>query len=325
MEILTQFEIPFTLFLQSLGSWLEYPMQAFTFLGNELFFLLVMPAIYWAIDPQIGFRTGMMLILSGGINSFFKFLFHSPRPFWVDERVTAYSSETGFGLPSGHSQNSAAIWGIIAASLKKKWATIVIALLVFFIGISRIYLGVHFLRDVLSGWLIGVLLVVIYMKLETPVSSWLQKKTLIYQVLLGFLLSLLLIGLGLLGQTTSRTFSVPPAWIQTAVSSGADAPDPYNIEGVITIAGVALGFTAGYAWYRARFGTYTVKCASSKRILRYVIGLVGIVVLYFGLKLVFPEEPFLLGMILRYIRYALIGFWVTALAPLAFRALHLDR
>ena len=325
MELLTELEIPITLFLQSIGSWLEYPMQAFTFLGNELFFLLFMPAIYWSIDPKIGFRAGMMLIISGGVNSFFKFLFHSPRPFWVDERVTAYSSETSFGVSSGHSQNSAAIWGIVAASMKKKWATILVAILVFLIGVSRIYLGMHFLRDVLSGWLIGVLIVLVYMKLEKPLSRWLQNKKLGYQLLMCLLLSLLLIGLGVLGQTTSRAFTLPPEWIQTAVSSGAEAPDPYNIEGVITIAGVALGFTAGYAWYRSRFGVYTIKCSTGKRLVRYLIGLAGIVILYFGLKLVLPEEPIALGILLRYLRYALIGFWVTALAPLIFRALDLDR
>ncbi len=80
MDALIEFEILFTAFWQNLGAWLEYPMQAFTFLGSELFFLLVMPALYWSIDPVIGFRAGMMLILSGGLNSVFKMLFRTPRP-----------------------------------------------------------------------------------------------------------------------------------------------------------------------------------------------------------------------------------------------------
>ena len=55
MDALIDFEIAFTLFIQNLGNWLEMPMQAFTFLGSELFFLLIMPALYWSIDPVIGF------------------------------------------------------------------------------------------------------------------------------------------------------------------------------------------------------------------------------------------------------------------------------
>ena len=135
MEALIDFEILVTLFWQNLDGWLEYPMQAFTFLGSELFFLLVMPALYWSIDPVIGFRAGMMLILSGGLNSILKMLFLTPRPYWVDSGVRAYSSETSFGMPSGHSQNSAAIWGIIATTIRKKWAYVFAVLLVFFIGL----------------------------------------------------------------------------------------------------------------------------------------------------------------------------------------------
>jgi hypothetical protein len=61
-----------------------------------------------------------------------------------------------------------------------------------------------------------------------------------------------------------------------------------------------------------------------KRLLRYLVGLVGIFILYFGLKLLLPEEPLMIGIVIRYARYALIGFWVTFLAPWLFRRLHLD-
>ncbi len=63
-----------------------------------------------------------------------------------------------------------------------------------------------------------------------------------------------------------------------------------------------------------------------KKLARYAFGLLGIVALYFGLKLIFPEEePILVGAIFRFIRYALIGLWVTLFAPLFFRHFHLDR
>jgi hypothetical protein len=88
---------------------------------------------------------------------------------------------------------------------------------------------------------------------------------------------------------------------------------------------VAFGFTAGYAWWRHLYGAYEIKCSSMKKLARYVFGLLGIVTLYFGLKLIFPEEPMLIGAIFRFIRYALIGLWVTLFAPLFFRLFHLDR
>jgi len=325
MDALIEFEILFTTFWQNLGSWLEYPMQAFTFLGSELFFLLVMPALYWSIDPVIGFRAGMMLIISGGLNSVFKMIFHTPRPFWVDASVQAYSSETSFGLPSGHSQNSAAIWGVIAATIRSKWAYVIAIILVFLIGLSRIYLGVHFLHDVLTGWLTGVLIILIYLKLELPIAQWLKGKSLGFHVLLSFLFAVSFIVLGVLARASAKNWTLPQEWINLAVAAGAEQPDPFNLEGVITIAGVAFGFTTGYAWWRHRYGVYEIKCSSIKRLARYAFGLLGIVALYFGLKIVFPEDPVLVGAVFRFIRYALIGLWVTMFAPLFFRLFHLDK
>ncbi len=324
MDWLMEIEMSFILFLQQLGNWLEVPFQGFTFLGNELFFLLVMPAIYWSINPQIGFRAGMMLVLSGGLNSCVKMLFHSPRPYWVDARVQALSSETSFGIPSGHAQNSAAIWGIIATSIRKKWALAAAAVVVFFIGLSRLYLGVHFIRDVLVGWLIGALLVVLYLKLEKPTAKWLAARSFGVQLLISFVFSIFLIALGILCQATSTGWELPSAWINQAVAAGAEAPTPYSLEGVITIAGVAFGFTAGYAWWQKKFGKPEIKASSIKRLARYLIGLLGILALYIGLKYIFPQEPIIVEGVFRFVRYALIGVWVSAAAPLLFKKLHLE-
>jgi hypothetical protein len=68
----------------------------------------------------------------------------------------------------------------------------------------------------------------------------------------------------------------------------------------------------------------TVSGSVGKRIGRYLIGLVGVFVLYLGLKLIFPVSPDWLGFGLRYVRYMFIGLWVSALAPLLFEKLHLD-
>lgn len=324
MDWLMQIELGVTHFLQNMGSWLEYPMQAFSFLGNELFFLLIMPAIFWSIDAATGFRTAMMLILSAGLNSSFKMMLHSPRPFWVDAQVQALSSETSFGLPSGHSQNSAAIWGIIAASAKKKWLTILCILIIFFVGISRIYLGMHFVRDVLGGWLLGGLLVWGYLKLEAPLAAWLKRQGLGTQLLLSLLLGAVIIGLGVLVKSLATGFSLPEQWITLAVAAGAQAPDPYSLEGVLTLGGVGFGFCAGFALYRHFFGQYVIHCNSVKRFLRYLLGLIGIVAFYFGLKLIFPTEPPLVDAIFRVLRYTLIGLWVSFIAPWLFRVLKLD-
>jgi membrane-associated phospholipid phosphatase len=247
MDTLMQFEILITLFFQHLGTWLTIPFTAITFLGNEEFYLLVLPALYWCIDAMLGFQVGVMLVLTNSINGILKIIFHSPRPFWVDSRVKAYTSETSFGLPSGHAQNAASIWGTLAVGLKKKWATIICVAAIILIGLSRIYLGVHFTRDVICGWLIGLALLLIYFWIEKPVARWIGPKSLSFKIVVSFLVSLLIIAIGLLINTEYAGWQLPAAWIQNAQAAGAGTPDPFNQEGNFTIAGVWFGFTAGYA------------------------------------------------------------------------------
>jgi membrane-associated phospholipid phosphatase len=258
MDALMQFEIAITLFFQNLGNWLSVPFTAITNLGNEFFYLIAMPAIYWCFDAALGFRLRFMLVFTTAINGYLKTLFHSPRPFWVDSRVHAYASETSFGLPSGHSQNAASLWGTFAASVKKRWVSIICLVIIFLIGLSRIYLGVHFTRDVLAGWLIGGLLVLIFFRFEKPVAKWIAARSFSVQIVLSLAVAGVTILFGLLITTLCQSRVLPQEWIQRSLAAINLAPDPYNLEGYFTISGVWFGFTAGYAWWIHKFGKMIV-------------------------------------------------------------------
>lgn len=323
MESLFPIEINFTLFLQSLGAWLATPFKLITSLGNEDFYILIMPMLFWCINSVMGIRAGVMLLISGGIKDFLKVIIHTPRPYWVDTRVKAFTAESSFGMPSGHSMDAASIWGIIVASQKRRWVTWLAILLIFLIGLSRIYLGVHFLHDVLSGWLVGGLLLWGYLVIEKPVSVWLNKKTLSFQITFAFAFSLLLIALALLARALISGWQMPAVWTQNAFTASESLPDPLNLDGSVTLAGVAFGFLGGLAWWIKKYGTPQVGKKSAKLILRYLVGMIGVAILYVGLKLIFPVEPEVLGLIFRYIRYALVGVWVTAGAPFVFKKVNL--
>ena len=83
-----------------------------------------MPALYWCIDARLGLRVGMILLLSNGLNAVLKLAFHTPRPYWVDARVTGFAAESSFGLPSGHAQSAASVWGLLASSFRKPAVTL---------------------------------------------------------------------------------------------------------------------------------------------------------------------------------------------------------
>jgi membrane-associated phospholipid phosphatase len=316
-------EIPINLFFQNLGMWLKPIAAGLSFMGSEWFFILIMPAVYWCIDAGVGFRIGLMLVATNSLNGYLKVLFHSPRPYWVDPNVKALAQETSFGLPSGHSQNSASLWGLAAAKFKKSWFTIVSIAAILFIGVSRLYLGMHFTRDVLCGWAIGGLLIVVFMLLEKPVTSWITKKSLAFQVLFTFFVCVLIIGLGYASVMADAKWAMPAVWTTNAAAAGGAVPDPFNMEGLFTISGVLFGFASGYAWLLKKKGSVVVKGSLGTRVTRYLIGLVGVLVLYLGLKVIFPADPTWLGLCLRFVRYALIGVWVSALAPLLFEKLKL--
>ena len=149
-------------------------MRLISLLGSEEFYMLVMPALYWCIDSALGLRVGIILLLSNGLTMIEKLVFHTPRPYWIDSRVHAYASEPTFSLPSGHAQNAVSVLGLIAAKVRNKAVTIGCIALILLIGISRIYLGVHFAGDVILGWLMGLILLIVFLALEPAVTRWIS-------------------------------------------------------------------------------------------------------------------------------------------------------
>lgn len=316
--------IAFILAFQALGAWLNPPMQVLSFFGNDLFFLLVAPVIFWSIDAALGLRLGLFLMVSASVNEALKLILHSPRPYWYSTRVGALSSETSFGVPSGHAQNSVVVWGTLAHHIHKSWAWIAAIALIFLIGVSRTYLAVHFPTDVLAGWVIGALLLWVLLKIEKPLLRWTKPLSRPAQVLLALAGSIGLILLSVIARASLGSWSVPQEWIANALAAFPDVEiNPLSIRSAFSNAGAFFGLAAGAILLPNKNGTFDARGPVWKRFLRYVVGLVGISLIYFGLSAVFPHGEDYTSLGLRYIRYALVGFWVTYLAPSLFIVLKL--
>ncbi len=307
-------------FLQELGDWLLPVMAFFTSLGYETFYILVIPLFYWCLDSAFGIRLALMLIFTGSLNELLKLTFHAPRPFWISTDISVSHPETNFAFPSGHAQNAASIWGLLADSLGKRWGWAAGALVAFFIGISRLYLGVHFPRDVLAGWLIGALILWLFLYLEAPLSNWIKRQSRRMQLAVSLAISFAIVLIGNLILWSLRDWSIPLAWLETAARHAAPAPDPLSRDGVTTLAGLFLGLAIGLILIQEK-GGFNAKGPLKNRILRYLLGMAGTVILWAGLDSILPSGQTLLPQLGRYIRYALVGFWVTGAAPLCFRAL----
>jgi membrane-associated phospholipid phosphatase len=316
MDTLVQIGIDWIIAIQSLGGWLKAPMQFFTFLGSENFFYLVLPLVYWCIDAALGLRIGFILITSASINSMVKLWFAGPRPYWVSDKVIPFSYENSFGIPSGHAQNAVSVWGIMAASIRKPWAWITASIVVFFIGFSRWYLGMHFVHDALLGWLIGILLLWLFIRFADPVTAWFNRRPFAQKVLFAFVASLILIGLGWASVFSLADYTFPAEWRDNALRAGP-IPDPVSVEGFVTSAGTLFGLTVGVAWLATR-GGYQASGPVEKRAIRYVIGLIGVLLFWRGLDVIFPAGEDFIGFFFRYVRYGLVGLWISAGAPFLF-------
>ena len=326
IENLPDLGMQIVLFMQGLGDWLIFPMRFFSFLGEEEFFLLVMPAFLWCISMALGLRIGLILLLADNLRIILKLALHTPRPFWVSAQVRALAFESSFGLPSGHATNAAAVWGLLAAYLRRPLALAILGLVIFLIGLSRVYLGVHFLGDVLAGWVAGFLLLWLFLRFETPVLAWLTRLSLWMRRMAAFTLSFAFVLAGALVRYSLGDWQMPAEWIENAAAASHQILEtgPLSLSGLMTSAGALFGLAAGAIWLSSRQG-FDAGGTWGRRLLRYPIGLAGVILLWYGLGAILPRGEFWLAYALRYMRYFLVGFWISGLAPQLFIRLGLAR
>lgn len=146
-----------------------YFFKFITFLCSTWFIVLATVIIMvFSKNRKNGFFIGLNVLMCSLLNQGMKLIFTRQRP--VDINLIV---EKGFSFPSGHSMVSLAFYGffiyiIVHKRIKKKKKILYcvsLALLTLLIGISRIYLGVHYASDVLAGFALSMAYLIIYIKL----------------------------------------------------------------------------------------------------------------------------------------------------------------
>ena len=116
-------------------------------------------------NKKIGLSIFSNLVIITVLNQLLKRILQRPRP--TEFRII---EETGYSFPSGHSMVSIAFYGYLIYLIYKyvenryvKWISIVLlSILICSIGVSRIYLGVHYTSDVLGGFLVSISYLILF-------------------------------------------------------------------------------------------------------------------------------------------------------------------
>lgn len=134
--------------------------------GGAIFLIVLTIILLISIkNKKIGLSIFSNLAIITILNQLLKRILQRPRP--TEYRII---EETGYSFPSGHSMISMAFYGYLIYLIYKyvenkyvKWILIsLLIVLICLIGVSRIYLGVHYTSDVLGGFLISISYLVIY-------------------------------------------------------------------------------------------------------------------------------------------------------------------
>lgn len=129
-----------------------------TFLGDFRFLFFIICIVYWK-NAKLGLNLIKSTLMATNTAQICKLVFTIPRPFQIYKNINpsqyALSTATGYSFPSGHSQASMSVFGFLANNLSQNWFYVI----PFLVAFSRLVLGVHTLRDVIIGLILGLIFI----------------------------------------------------------------------------------------------------------------------------------------------------------------------
>lgn len=186
-----------------------------TDLGSPPMLVLIIGLTLWIWGTAAGLRLLVAVMLNSVAVGLLKVLFVQPRPYYLYEEVKPWRDSTGFGMPSGHASGAMSLWGTVALRVRKYGLLCSIALLIFLIGLSRVYFGVHTPSHVLVGWMVGLGIIWTIWRFEKRAVRLFKRIGLWGQLTVAIASVLLLAGLQMtVIAERAASFETPSQWTQ---------------------------------------------------------------------------------------------------------------
>jgi len=248
------FEIEILKFIQQFASpLLDKIMIGITILGEETLYIFILTLLYWCVNKPFARRLLLGLSFSVFINTFLKDIIGAARPIGTEGiRSLRIETATGSAFPSGHTQNFASIMMMLMHEISSKIFYIIGTVLIVLMGVSRLYLGVHWPKDVIGAIVIAFILTRVMIRINDGIHE--EGNYLPLFILFG------ICGVSLI-------------WLR----------DISHIKAVA----VFMGFIVGYG-LEENFVNFDVRGTLDQQFIKYIIGFVGIIGIVFGLKFVLP-------------------------------------
>lgn len=257
MAYLKEIELHILMWIQSFATpSLDVIWQCITMLGEETWMVLLLCYLYWCRRKDAALFFSFTLFTSLTVNSLLKNIFQFARPIGEPGiRVLREQTATGFSFPSGHSQLGATAFASLGFWLRQKRFLLLAVAVSLLIGYSRMYLGVHYPKDVLVGILLGWMISYLCYQLYTHCH-----KTYLLFFLIGAF----------------------------AIGAMALFPGKTGYQSMGLLGGFLLG-----SWVEDRFIlSQPEKGESLRKTYRWILGVCGLLAIKLGLEAL-PQTPFL--------------------------------
>lgn len=273
--------------------------SAVTWLGHELIPIALICILYWCVSKSMAYRIGFSFFVSGLATQALKITFRISRPWIIDPNFkpvgNAIEEATSYSFPSGHTQSATSVYSSLALCFKKSWIKLILAAAFILVGISRMYLGVHTMKDVLTAMLLSLAVTVIVFKVFDRIAYTVKYD--IYVSVVFLVLSAALI-------------------IYSAILSTKGIISADSLEDCVKSGGAGIAFAIGY-FIERRYIDFNVKAAKLwHQIIKVAIGLGVALGLKSGLKVIIGDTALANG-----IRYFVLVFFIVVIYPIVIKKL----
>ncbi|MDR4498259.1 MAG: phosphatase PAP2 family protein [Candidatus Scalindua sp.] len=250
----------------------------FSSLGSQFIFLAV-PYFLLCTPGKQGKELLFLILVSSLINFILKGTFGLPRPFEILPSIQL-SKGIGFGFPSGHAQLATVFWGYFFWRARSDWIKLILITIILLVGLSRIYLGVHYPHDVVGGWFFGAIIVSVYYILAS------RKAVHSFSI----------------GQSFSWGIFVCVAFLSIRLWFHP-----------VTVGIIALwyGVLCGIVFSGKRIYSKPLSFGFGQKVIRTLIGILGMIFILVIFHFITPEDKkFFTMFVIQVLKYFCLGLWL---------------